>query len=112
MLDEQVPRGFDRESGVLPRMTGSPSFVAGAGSLDAGGRRRGGRGVTEGHGWVLRGPAPGGVRGDEPCRERVLRQLPALAGTLPGTLPQGGGAERAGGHHAGGPEAVHAEGRV
>jgi enediyne polyketide synthase len=41
----------------------------------------------DGNGTVLRIPARGGLRGDKPRRECLLRQLRALAGTLPGDVP-------------------------
>jgi enediyne polyketide synthase len=41
----------------------------------------------DGNGTVLRVPARCGLRGDEPRRQCVLRQLRALAGTMPGDVP-------------------------
>ena len=41
--------------------------------------------------------AHGRLRGDQPRRQRLLRQLPALAGPVPGDVPQGAGAGGAGG---------------
>jgi len=41
----------------------------------------------DGNGTVLRVPARGGLRGDEPRRQCVLRQLRAMAGTMPRDVP-------------------------
>jgi enediyne polyketide synthase len=49
----------------------------------------------DGNGTVLRVPAHRGVRGNEPGRQRVLRQLCALAGTLSRDVPAGARARRA-----------------
>jgi len=49
----------------------------------------------DGNGTVLRIPARGWLRGDQPRRQRVLRQLRALAGTLPGDVPARARAQRA-----------------
>jgi enediyne polyketide synthase len=65
----------------------------------------------DGHGSVLRIPAHCGLRGNQPRRQRLLRQLRALAGSLPRDVPAGTrarGARRA----ARGPEAVHDQVRV
>jgi enediyne polyketide synthase len=60
----------------------------------------------DGNGTVLRVPARCGVRGDEPRRQRVLRQLRALAGPLPGDVPPRARAQRAR-RDPRWPEAVH-----
>jgi enediyne polyketide synthase len=64
-----------------------------------------------GHGSVLRVPPCCWLRGDQPCRKRLLRQLPALAGPVPRDVPvracpgcARGPAPR--------PEAVHDQGGV
>ncbi|HEV2255936.1 MAG TPA: SDR family NAD(P)-dependent oxidoreductase [Streptosporangiaceae bacterium] len=49
----------------------------------------------DGNGTVLRVPARGGLRGDEPRRQCVLRQLRALAGTMSRDVPAGARAHRA-----------------
>ena len=49
----------------------------------------------DGNGTVLRVPARGGLRGDEPRRQCVLRQLRALAGTVSRDVPARARAHRA-----------------
>jgi enediyne polyketide synthase len=49
----------------------------------------------DGNGTVLRVPARGGLRGDEPRRQCVLRQLRALAGTMSRDVPARARAHRA-----------------
>ncbi len=65
----------------------------------------------DGHGSVLRIPARSGLRGDQPRRQRLLRQLRALAGALPRDVPAGARA-RGTRRTSRGPEAVHDQVRV
>jgi enediyne polyketide synthase len=65
----------------------------------------------DGNGTVLRIPARGGLRGDESRRECLLRQLRALAGTLPGNVPARARTQRAR-RAARRPEALHHQGGV
>jgi enediyne polyketide synthase len=48
----------------------------------------------DGNGTVLRIPSRGELRGDQPRRQRLLRQLHALAGTMPRDVPAGARAVR------------------
>jgi enediyne polyketide synthase len=65
----------------------------------------------DGNGTVLRISPRGGLRGDKPRRECLLRQLRALAGTLQGNVPARARTQRAR-RAARRPEALHHQSRV